>query len=338
MTVPGGLRVRDVGEFGLIAALDAVLPASVRASERVTVGIGDDAATWRPTAGMSSVITTDTLIEGTHFRIDWTDWQSLGHKMLAVNLSDIAAMGADPVLATITLGLSGEERVDDLQAMYEGAAALAAPHGVVIGGGDIVRTAGPLMVSVTAIGEGETLLLRSGARPGDRILVSGTIGASAAGLRLLRRGGAEATTADLLMAAHLRPNPRLALGRLLASRGATAAMDLSDGLLGDLPKILQASGVAATIDARRVPVLPSLRALFPDEWLELALRGGEDYELLATVPPDRLDALVRGAKNVGATVTDIGEIRARDDEAPLVMTDLVGRQYPIHPGAFDHFG
>lgn len=333
----GDWLVRDLGEFGLIAALDAALPEAVRASERVDLGIGDDAAIWRPSPGMSSVITTDALIEGTHFRLDWTDWRSLGHKMLAVNLSDVAAMGATAVLATITLGLTGEERVADLQAMYQGAAALAEPHGVVIGGGDIVRTSGPMLISVTAIGEGTRLLTRSGARPGDRIIVSGTIGAAAAGLRLLGRGGSDAATAELLVAAHLRPNPRLALGHVLAEGGATAAMDLSDGLLGDLPKLIQASGVGATIDARFVPVLPSLRALFPDDWLQLALRGGEDYELLATIAPDRLDALTRDAAAVGATLTDIGEIVPHDHAAPLTMNDLDGTAHAIRPGAFDHF-
>jgi thiamine-monophosphate kinase len=334
-------RVHDIGEFGLIAELEAALPGPVRANERVDVGIGDDAAIWRPSDGLLSVITTDTLVEGNHFRRDWTDWRSLGHKMLAVNLSDVAAMGATAVLATVTLGLSGDERVADLQELYRGAGDLAEPHGVIVAGGDIVRSSGPLMISVTAIGEGERLLTRAGARPGDRILVSGTLGASAAGLRLLadpeRR--AAATTADLLVAAHLRPNPRLALGRFLAGAGTTAAMDLSDGLLGDLPKILKASQARAAIDAQAVPVLPALRALFPDEWLDLALRGGEDYELLATVPADLVEGITREAAAIGATLTDIGEILPPDDDLPLLtMRDLDATVHPAASGAFDHFG
>ena len=337
----GDHDVREIGEFGLIAALEGTLPETVRASAAVNIGIGDDAAVWRPSEGFASVISTDTLFEGIHFRLDWTDWRSLGHKMLAVNLSDIAAMGARPVLATVTLGLRGDEQVEDLKELYRGAAGLAEPHGVIIAGGDIVRSPGPLMLSVTAIGEGERLLTRSGARPGDRIVVSGTIGASAAGLRLLQHPDLRrnATTADLLVAAHLRPNPRLALGTLLAGANATAAMDLSDGLLGDLPKILAASGVQAEIDVGRVPVLPSLRALFPEEWQELALRGGEDYELLATVPPELVDGLAREATARGGTLTDIGEILPVEDGAPLLaLREPDGTTHAIAAGAYDHFG
>lgn len=336
-----GLRVRDVGEFGLIDRLQAVLPAGVRAGEPVRVGIGDDAAVWTPGPDQLSMITTDTLIEGTHFRLDWTDWRSLGHKMLAVNLSDVAAMGARAVLATITLGLSGDERVADLEEMYRGVASLAEPFGVAIAGGDIVRTPGPMLLSVSAIGETDRVILRSGARPGDRIAVSGTLGASAAGLRLLQDADLRnrATTADLLIAAHLRPHPRLSLGEVLAESGVTAAMDLSDGLLGDLPKILTASRVDGVVDGRTVPVAPALRALFPDEWLDLALRGGEDYELLLIVPPDRFDHLRARAAGVGSTIVAIGEVTDwAGDEPVMTMIGEDGERTTIQPGAFDHFG
>lgn len=335
-------RVRDIGEFGLITALQESLPEHVRSSEAVPLGIGDDAAAWRPSHGAISVITTDTLIEDIHFRLDWTDWRSLGFKMLAVNLSDVASMGAVPLLAVITLGLTGDERVVELVEMYRGVADLAAPHGVVIAGGDIVRTRGPLMLSVTAIGEANGLLQRSGAQPGNRIVVSGTLGASGAGLQLLQDPvlRQQATTADLLVGAHLRPNPRIALGKVLASRGATAAMDLSDGLLGDLPKILKASGVSGRVNVLDMPVLPALRALFPDRWLELALRGGEDYELLATVPAGSVKILQAAAAEIGATLTDIGEVIPLDADAgpALLMVDTDGSERSVDIGAFDHFG
>lgn len=334
------LLVRNAGEFGLIARLRGALPSSVHASSRIELGIGDDAAAWLPTPGRFSVITTDTLIEGTHFRLEWTDWRSLGHKLLAVNLSDIAAMGALPVLATITLALTGEERVSDLEEMYQGAATLAEPHGVAIVGGDIVRTPGPLALTVTAIGEATHLLKRQGAQPGDRLIVSGTLGASAAGMRLLEMPGirARATTADLLIAAHLRPNPRISLGHMLAAHGATSAMDLSDGLLGDLPKILAASGVSARLDRTWVPVLPAVRALFPDDWLEMAMRGGDDYELLATIPPDAMDEVVAAATTVGATITEIGEILVSEESRPMLsLVDASEHIHEIAAGAFDHF-
>ncbi|MGB3329311.1 MAG: thiamine-phosphate kinase [Thermomicrobiales bacterium] len=330
--------VSAIGEFALIDRLAAALPSSIRQAG-IDLGIGDDAAVWEPTVGEVSVITTDTLVEDVHFRLDWTDWRSLGFKALAVNLSDIAAMGAIPRLATITLGLRGSERVSDLVSMYEGVGELAAAHRVAIAGGDIVRSPDCLSISVTAVGEvaRDRLLRRSGARIGDVIAVSGTIGASAAGLQILadRARYAGLATIGLLVAAHRLPVPRIALGSLLGRLGATAAMDLSDGLLGDLPKILAASGVGAAIEARQLPVAPAVRALFPETWLDLALRGGEDYELLFTVPPSRFDGIVREAETIGATVTAIGRIEPAAHG--LTLRDLDGAEHSVMPGAFDHF-
>ena len=303
------------------------------------IGIGDDAALWLPEPGNTVVITTDALVEHVHFRLDWTGWTDLGHKMLAVNLSDIAAMGAAPKVATIVLGLTGHERVADLEAMYVGLGALAAAHGVTIAGGDIVRVPHDVTLGVTLLGEVEAsrALRRDGARPGDLIVVSGTIGASAAGLALLERGIDETATGPLLIAAHLRPNPRIALGKILHECGVTSAMDLSDGLMGDLPKILEASSVAGEIDVARLPVLPAVRALFPRDFQRLALRGGEDYELLMTIPEDRFDDLREKAGTVGATITAVGRILPGTGNSRLhVMKD--GASYTIADGAFDHFG
>ncbi|MGC4108791.1 MAG: thiamine-phosphate kinase [Thermomicrobiales bacterium] len=331
--------VAEIGEFALIEWLAAALPPAVR-SAGIDLGIGDDAAVWEPAPGTVSVITTDTLVEAIHFRLDWTDWRSLGFKSLAVNLSDIAAMGATPRLATITLGLRGTERVADLEVLYAGIGELAEAHRVAIAGGDIVRSPDCLSISVTAVGEAprDRLLRRSGAREGDVIAVSGTIGASAAGLQILAAPErfAGLTTTGLLVSAHLQPIPRIALGQLLGEFGASAAMDLSDGLLGDLPKILAASGVGATIDARALPVAPSVRALFPETWLDLALRGGEDYELLFAVPPSLLDTVARKAEAVGATVTAVGRIEPASHGMTVIGLD--GEQTAVLPGAFDHFG
>jgi thiamine-monophosphate kinase len=151
---------------------------------------------------------------------------------------------------------------------------------------------------------------------------------------------ARATTADLLVGAHLRPNPRIALGKLLAEQGATAAMDLSDGLLGDLPKVLSASGASARIDVCSLPVLPAVRALFPDRWLDLAVRAGEDYELLATIPTGSLESLQSLAQEIGATITEIGEVvdLGGDEEPSLFVIDTDGVERRVDTGAFDHFG
>jgi thiamine-monophosphate kinase len=344
-TVSDEQRVRDVGEFGLIDTLFATLPEEVRGDERLAIGIGDDAAVWQPSLGELVVATTDSLVEDVHFRRDSTDWESLGYKLLAVNISDLAAMGAVPRLALVTLALRGDERIGDLRALYRGMGHLARRHGITIAGGDIVRSPCGLAFHVTAIGEtrNRAVLTRSGAKPGDLVGVTGTLGASAAGLRLLEMSRRDprrrAATADVLVAAHLQPEPRVALGASLLAHGATAAMDLSDGLAGDLPKILAASGVSAKLDERKIPVAAAVRALFPDDWIDLALRGGEDYELLFTAPPERWPAIVRAVKEAGGSVSAIGVIVAPADTEPAIeIIDLEGQNRSVAPGAFDHFG
>jgi thiamine-monophosphate kinase len=339
-----GRRVRDVGEFGLIEILAASLPADVRVGTGLQVGIGDDAAVWEPSPGERVVVTTDSLIEDVHFRLDWTDWESLGHKALAVNVSDLAAMGAKPKLAVISLALDGTETVGNLVALYKGLGALARRYDIAIAGGDVVRSPRGSVLHVTALGEtrGREVLTRSRASVGHLIGVTGTLGASAAGLRLLGLDAADprrrAATADQLIEAHVRPEPRVALGAMLLERGATSAMDLSDGLLGDLPKILVASGVAARVDEATVPVAAAVRALFPDEWLELALRGGEDYELLFTAPRESWDSIEALAQENGGIVTVIGEIvEGGSDPGRVELTGRDGARRTVTPGAFDHF-
>jgi thiamine-monophosphate kinase len=334
--------VHEIGEFGLIAALQNALPPDATTGPELTIGIGDDCAVWTPPAGESVVATTDSLVEGVHFRLDWTDWARLGHKTLAVNLSDLASMGAAPGIAVVTLALTGRERVHDLIAFYHGLGALAAACGVKIAGGDVVASPRATAFHVTALGStrGGKTLLRSGARPGDVIAVSGTLGASAAGLELLRSGPGDhrraATTTPILIDAHLAPQPRLALGAVLLQEGASAAMDLSDGLYGDLPKILVASGVSARVDETAIPVAAAVRALFPTKWLELATRGGEDYELLFTAPQEAFDRIRAEASGIGATVTAIGGI-VEGDEPVLIAVDAKGTQRKVASGAFDHF-
>ncbi len=337
-------RVSEIGEFGLIDALAESLPRDVRAPAGMRIGIGDDAAVWRPSSNEDLVVTTDSLVEDIHFRRNWTDWESLGHKLLAVNVSDLAAMGAVPRLALITLGLRGDEWVNDLQSLYKGIGELARRNSMAIAGGDVVRSPHALMFHVTAIGEtrGRRVLSRSGAKPGDIIGVTGTLGASAAGLRLLQMEPndprREAVTAPALIDAHVRPEPRIALGAVLVEHGATSAMDLSDGLIGDLPKILHASAVSAELDARRLPVAAAVRALFPTDWFDLVIRGGEDYELLFTVPAGAWDDTARAAADVGGTVAPVGTIVARRrGESAIEMVDLLGVRRTISAGAFDHF-
>ena len=339
-----GPTVRDIGEFGLIAALEAALPNDVRGGDELRIGIGDDCAVWKPADNGAIVVTTDSLVEGIHFRIGWTDWERLGHKSLAVNLSDIASMGASPGLAVVTLALRGTERLNDLESLYAGMGALALTTNTLIAGGDIVSSPGSTSIHVTLLGSapGGNVLTRSGAQAGDLIAVSGQLGSSAAGLRLLQAGGMNARRrallADGLIDAHLRPQPQLALGKALLDLGATAAMDLSDGLFGDLPKMLKASDVRARIHSSAIPVDDAVRALFPDDWFHFATRGGEDYQLLFTAPAERWNAIEAAAKLAGSPVTRVGEVLPGGDDAPRMLLETDGVDRPVRAGAFDHFG
>ncbi len=339
-----GTTVGAVGEFGLIDLIQRALPASVRTHSTLRIGIGDDTAVWQPSPGEQVLITTDALVEGIHFDRSWQDWESLGWKSLAVNISDIAAMGGRPALATITLGLQAECLVDDILAFYRGAARLAVASGLLIAGGDIVRSPNRLSIGVTVLGETRQgrVLTRSGAQPGDLIAVSGTLGAAAAGLRLLQLPAdaprRRSATAPALIDALLEPQPRVALGELLLAAGATAAMDLSDGLLGDLPKILAASAVTAELRVTDLPVAAAVRTLFPDEWQALALRGGEDYELLFTIAADALPGLQEEATRIGQAITVIGEVMPTQvDVSTLTLVDQSGSSFEPDAGAFDHF-
>jgi thiamine-monophosphate kinase len=330
--------VRDTGEFELIDRLRDILPDDVLNGPGIRLGIGDDAALVDVPAGASIVVTTDAMVEGVHFRLDWTDWRSLGHKLLAVNLSDLAAMGATPRVATVTLGLTGDEFVEDLVSMYEGIGPLASRAGLVIAGGDIVRSPRGLMLDLTAIGSvhPDRAIRRDGAKPGDLVVVSGTLGAAAAGMTLLESGDRGARTSGMLIDAHLRPEPRIALGALLHDAGVSAGMDLSDGLYGDLEKLLSRSGEAAVLDASQIPVAAAVRALFPDRWFDLATRGGEDYELLLTIPESRFPDLQSAAAQVGSTVTPIGRI-VEGTAGTIVAIETDGTRTTAVTGAFDHF-
>ena len=350
---PAG-TVAGLGEFALIDRLAAVLATSgagaTDADDALVLGIGDDAAVWSPASGTRGIVTTDSLVEGVHFRLDWTGWRDLGHKALAVNLSDVAAMGGRPRLAVVSLGLTGVEPVAGLLDLYRGLGALATRHGVVVAGGDVVASPDRLGLHVTVIGEtwpdlGGRVLTRAGARPGDLLAVSGPLGLAAAGLRLLQAGtagmagaGRAGGDAGAWLAAHFRPEPRVAYGRLLVEAGASAAMDLSDGLFGDLARLCARSGVAARVDRDALPVPASLQRCFPDEWFALATRGGEDYELLFAADAAALDRLRdRCARESLPLPVVIGAVLPAAGGAPIRLRWPDGREEPVEGGAFDHF-
>ncbi|MDV2989778.1 MAG: thiamine-phosphate kinase [Dehalogenimonas sp.] len=303
-------------------------------SELPFIGIGDDTAVFKSLRGYQ-LATMDALVEGVHFKKQYLDWTCLGWKALAVNLSDIAAMGGAPVYALVSLGLPGDVAVEDVVTMYRGMADLAAQNGTVIAGGNISR-AGELSVHVAVTGTVQSksrVLLRSKARTGDLIAVTGSLGAAAAGLKLLEGTlKADVKEADELIAAFWRPEPRLTIGRQLVAHGVKCAIDISDGLLADLGHLLQAGNVGARLEAARIPVHPAVAAVGGDKALELAISGGEDYELLFTAHPAVMGRVVAAAE---CKVTVIGVVTR--DAGCLDFLEADGRAAALNNRGWRHF-
>ena len=336
--IPGPQRVEALGEFGLIARLRARLAAP---SPGVVRGIGDDAAVLTPTPGLSLLATTDALIEEVHFSFRFSPPDAVGYRAMVANLSDIAAMGGIPRAALVCLGLSAGVDVEVVDGLYEGLGRAAACAATVIVGGDTVRSPGGVMLAITVLGEVEPdrCVSRAGARPGDRLWVSGPLGGSAAGLAWLRRHGPRAEAPQVVreaVACHEAPAARLALGRALALDGiARAMLDVSDGLGGDARRMAEESGVGARIEAARVPVhagaLEVARRIGGDA-LGWAIGGGEDYELLFAAEHAADVPAWAAARGFPAPIC-VGAVVSADAGCTLVGTD--GAEQPL-PGGFDH--
>ena len=326
----------SLSEFDIIARY---FSAGFPQRKDVLLGVGDDGAVLAVPEGQRLVLACDTLVAGRHFHAD-TDPAALGHKALAVNLSDLAAMGAAPAWFTLALTLPAAD-ADWLQGFAGGLAALAAEFDVALVGGDTTR--GPLCMSVTVAGlvPPEGVLGRAGARAGDAIVITGPLGGAALGLALLEESlpgmppAPDAAGLDAALACLHRPRPRVTAG--LALRGQVhAAIDISDGLLGDLAHILEAGGVGARLDVDRVPCHPALAQQVADEDLRrrLALAGGEDYELCLAVAPDRLQRSCADLRAVGCQPAVIGTIEA---EPGLRLVDAAGRPVTLALDGFQHF-
>lgn len=316
-----------MGEFDLIRQIFQPV-AEATASPRLPLGLGDDCAIQVVEPGTDLVFSIDTLVEGVHFPKNY-DPACLGWRSLAVATSDLAAMGADPVCFTLALTLPIAEP-DWLTGFAEGLQQAALAFGLTLAGGDTTR--GPLTVSVQVHGTVPTgtALTRSGARPGDLVCVSGTLGDAAAALSWLE-SASESADVQWLLSRYHRPQPRLELGQALRGH-ATAAIDLSDGLRADLQHILTASEVGARIDLRTLPLSDALRMVAPEQAPDLALSGGDDYELCFTLPPAAwADFRHRG---VADKVTLIGEVMPQPG---LWCTDEHGDR-PLTTGGYDHFG
>lgn len=334
------MKVKGIGEFGLIEELKRLLPSP---PQQLVLGVGDDAAIWRTRSRMQ-IATTDTLVQNVHFKANKATWYEVGWKAIAVNLSDIAAMGGIPRYALITIGLPPDASVEDVLEMYRGMVQIATRFETTLAGGDTVSSPASTFVTVAVIGDtlagpGDgSYLTRSSCKPKDLICVTGTLGASAAGLHMLLSDLALPTeNAEVLRAAHLHPVPRVREGQVLVASGVKAAMDISDGLVGDLEKMCAASGVGARLWEDKIPVHPLVSQHFPGGALDMALYGGEDYELLFAAPVDVVDRVARELNRLRVTpCTVVGEATS-ENAGRVVLVAKDGSERPTAKGGYDHF-
>jgi thiamine-monophosphate kinase len=347
LTLPVATTLAEIGEKALLRHLGCRIPGGTG----VVVGLGDDAAAVETTP--LTLVTTDSLVEGVHFRRASAPPRLLGRKALTVNLSDVAAMGGIARYATVSLCLPPDLTLDWVDSLYDGLLERAAEAGMALVGGNVTR-GGEIVVDVTLLGDSGRLLLRTGARPGDRVVVTGRLGAAAEGVRLLAEGARLDDDAELLatglwtessapavlgcLRAQLDPRPPLALARAIAERGlARSGMDLSDGLSLDLVEICSRSGVGAVIEASAVPIDPAAAGLERargGDALALALHGGEDYQLLLAVGAEELGEIAELARVWNVEVTAVGEFVAGE---PVVHLREGAVERPLVPGGHDHF-
>jgi thiamine-monophosphate kinase len=332
------MKVSELGEFGLIDLLtemtNQLKVATAPAGQNLILGIGDDTAAWQ-SDGLTQLLTV-------HFSLAITPWYELGWKSLAVNLSDIAAMGGTAQYAVVSLAVPSSTEVDNVSALYRGMIELAEESGVVIIGGD-TSSAPLVMISVTVLGtvgqhplksQGKNLLTRSGARAGDKIAVTGYLGAASAGMAMLT-GKLKFDTAATshLKEAFLCPRPRLTEGQILREQGIECAIDISDGLVADLNHICQASRLGARIEVDQLPIHPDVKINLGTRALELALSGGEDYELLFT---GSNESISRIKKTIPCPITIIGEMLA-DAQRQITLVDRQGNPVKLSNPGWEHF-
>jgi thiamine-monophosphate kinase len=318
------MTLEELGEDAFLRELSRRFPPSTR---NVVLGIGDDAAVLDPPEGERLLLTTDALIEGVHFSPKWMPPRFVGRKAVAVAASDIAAMGGQPLAVLLSLAVPPDREVESLIQIVEGVHRRASELGMSLVGGNVASSPGGMVVDVTVVGAtvAKRALRRAGAKPGEGVYVSGTIGAAAAGLELLEQGMA-VDPGETCIRAQLDPEPRIQLGGEL-NRGelASACIDVSDGLAIDLHRLCRASGVGARIHEASLP-------LFPGRSTHAALRGGEDYELLfASAKGDELQRL---RERLDLRITRIGEVIG-DEVVELIAPDGVVR--PLSPVGWDHF-
>ncbi|WDT70314.1 MAG: thiamine-phosphate kinase [Candidatus Manganitrophus sp.] len=325
------MDLRQLGEFGLIDRIQKRFPPPAS----TVLGIGDDAAAILPSKKQHLLLTTDTLIEEVHFDPAFSTFQEVGYKSVMVNVSDIAAMGGAPRYILISLGLTGRQTVEAIDQLYKGIERASRETGLDLIGGNIAFSTGPFFISPTVVGEipKKEMVTRAGAGEGDHLYVTGTLGDAAAGLALLKKG-IDTKPFGRLTRRYRAPKARWREGRLLAkARIPSAMIDLSDGLSSDLGHLMERSGLGAEIDAARIPLSAPLRRAALQmgvDSIEYALNGGEDYELLFSVPERKLKKLEQMIKNRLISAYRIGKMAPR--RTGLMLIDPSGRRRSIAPG------
>lgn len=324
--------MKQAPEFAFLAQLQQQL----QGQQRLAVPVGDDASAVPSAPGWLRVTTTDMLLEGTHFSLAWTDLVSLGYKAVAVNVSDVAAMGATPTEIYLALGWPRQRPLEEAQAFMQGVQQACAQYDAVLAGGDTCASPQGVQIAVTAIGEvpaGE-IVRRSQAAAGQLLYVSGTLGNSALALSWLQQGR---TPPPEAAQSHFWPQARVALGRALAAQGLVGAMlDLSDGLASDLPHMLRASGCAARVDLAALPLSPDMRqaTAHQEQHWQWAVCGGEDYELLFSVPAAKQKLVAAVAEQLQLPLTPIGQLEAG---TPNILWQTPTGQPWQPPTGFAHF-
>jgi len=335
--------VGDIGEFELINRIDQALLKEGAATPIGTVGIGDDCAAFKPRPGYEILLTCDCMVEGRHFLPDRISPFHLGRRAMTLNISDVGAMGGRPLYALVSLGLKKETFVSNILEMYRGFVAELNPFCATIIGGNLTRSEGPVFIDITVIGEVETgkMLRRTTAKTGDTILVTGFPGQSAAGLRLLKQSPEDENLDNHpLVQAYNRPSHRALEGARIAQSGlATAMIDTSDGLLGDLGHICMESGVGALLVQEELPVSATLQQtafIMGCDPLDFVLSDSDDYELLITCAPKHAETVCTLISRSGSTsVKQIGTITSNPNTIELLQPD--GTRRPLDPLGWDHF-
>ena len=335
--------IGDIGEFELIDRINHLLLEEGTAMPTGTLGIGDDCAAFNPRPGYEILLTCDCIVEGRHFLPEHISPFELGRRAMTQNISDVGAMGGHPLYALISLGLKKETLVSHVLEIYRGFTAELNPFRAAIIGGNMTRSEGPVFIDITIIGEVEAgkMVRRSGAKAGNAILVTGFPGQSAAGLRLLNQSSGNEDLKDHpLVRAYNRPSHRAFEGEKIARSGlATAMIDISDGLLGDLGHICKESGVGAQLFQEQLPVSPVLQQVSSRMGcnpLDFVLSDSDDYELLLTCLPENAGTICALISQTGKiSATQIGTTTPNPNTMELVQPD--GTRRPLHPSGWDHF-